>query len=250
MSQTDHNPTLKQDEVTRVGLGLVLDKAAKLPDGQFEAVLSTDKIDAHGEHISVSGIQLIKDKTYRIYWNHQKWGEQLPIGTWVRIWKSGGKLLGRGQFDLEDEFAAKVYKKVQAGIIDEVSVGLRGELWDTTTDTWTKSTLTEVSVVSEGANPDAKVTNKSAELDFTEEEFQELEKAAVQTVDGSGDSVEKLKSTIDELKSRLDTVEKAQAAAAEDPTTLNKVTVRLAAKEVSKQADALNQITKVILRKG
>lgn len=263
MTKTEETMTLQKNEVTRISLAFSLDKAAQLPDGQFEAILSTDTLDSYGEHIDVKGIQIPKDKTIRMYWNHQKWGKELPIGTWPKIWKSGGKLMGRGQADLEDEFAVKVFKKIKAGIIDNVSVGLRGLEYDTKTQTWTKSELTECSVVSEGANPDSVVTNKSSEnLGFTEDEFESLAKSMIErddskapektetVADESGSNeLADLKAANEELKSRVGAVEEALKAATEDPSTLNKISVRLAAKAVDKQADELNKITKVILRK-
>lgn len=238
---------LKQGEITRISLALTLEKAAKLAEGEFEAILSSDTLDSQGEHIDVKGIQVPK-RTIRMYWNHDKWGQTLPIGTWPKIWKSAGKLMGRGQIDMNDDFAIRVYEKIKAGIVDNISVGLKPIEWDNTKQTWTKSELSEVSVVSEGANPDAEITNKS---DFTEDDLKKLAETRQETSAPAEPQVPaaEVSAAIEELKSRVGAVEEAQKAAAENPSTLNKIKVRLAAKEVDKSAEGLNKITKVILRK-
>lgn len=240
---------LKQDQIAHVNTVLTVVKSAQdLPEGQFEAILSTEDLDNHGEKVSISGLQIPKTKKIRMYWNHDKWGQVLPIGTWKKIWKKDGKLFGLGQIDLEDEFAVKVYKKIKAEIIDSISIGFKALEYDTTNDMWTKSILTEASVVSEPANESALITQKS--LGFSEEEFEKLakEKAEKPVVEEGSDNDSEITTAIEELKSRIGAVEQAQIAATESPAIKNKIQVRLAAKQVDKAAEVLNQLIKVTLK--
>lgn len=161
----------KQDTLERQQTKLVIQKAKELPHGQFEAVLSTEDIDRHGEIVSIKGIQVPKDQVIKMYYNHQTNGDALPIGKWLKIWKKNGVLMGLGEVDLEDDFALKVYKKVKNGFIDSISIGFYPQEYDGETATWTKSTLVEASVVAEPANTSAKITSK--ELGFTQEEFEQ-----------------------------------------------------------------------------
>lgn len=161
----------KKDTLAREQSSLVITKAKSLPHGQFEAVLSTDDLDRHGEHVSIAGLTIPKNQVIKMYYNHETNGANLPIGKWLKVWKKDGKLMGLGEIDLEDEFAVKVYKKVLKGIIDSISIGFYPTEYDGETATWTASTLVEASVVAEPANVNAVITQK--ELGFTQEEFKQ-----------------------------------------------------------------------------
>lgn len=158
----------KQNNLERQQTSLVITKAKQLPHGQFEAILSTDDLDRHGEHVSIKGIEIPK-QIIKMYYNHETSGANLPIGKWLKVWKKDGKLWGHGEIDLEDDFAVKVYKKVLKGIIDSISIGFYPKEYDGETSTWTLSTLVEASVVAEPANVNAVITSK--ELGFSKEEF-------------------------------------------------------------------------------
>lgn len=159
-----HKNKLEREQST-----LVIVKSKQLPHGQFEAVLSTDSLDRHGEHVDIKGLTVPKDQVIKMYYNHETTGANLPIGKWLKIWKKDNKLMGLGEIDLEDDFAVKVYKKVLKGIIDSISIGFYPTEYDGETSTWTKSTLVEASVVAEPANTEAVITQK--DFGFTPEEF-------------------------------------------------------------------------------
>lgn len=161
---------LKQDQLTHLSTQFSINKDASLPHGQFEAILSTETLDRHGEIVSIAGLEIPANQVIKMYYNHQTSGDALPIGKWLKVWKQDGKLMGLGQIDLNDEFAALVYSKIQNGFIDSISIGFFPREYDGETSTWTKSTLAEASVVAEPANVDAKITAK--QLGFTEEEFE------------------------------------------------------------------------------
>jgi HK97 family phage prohead protease len=170
----------KQDNLEHESTRLTVTKAKSLPHGQFEAILSTDDLDRHGEKVSQTGLNIPKDQTIKMYYNHETNGTSLPIGKWNKVWKSAGKLMGLGEIDIEDEFAVKVYKKILKGYIDSISIGFFPQEFDGETATWTKSTLVEASVVAEPANVAARITSK--DLGFSQEEFNKSLKVKLKEV--------------------------------------------------------------------
>lgn len=253
----------KQNTLERQQSKLVIVKAKQLPHGQFEAILSTDDLDRHGEHVSVKGM-VIPKRTLKMYYNHQTYGDHLPIGKWNKIWKKGEVLMGQGEVDLEDELAVKIYKKIENGFIDSISVGFYPQEYDGETSTWTKSELVEASVVAEPANVSAIITSK--ELGFTQEEFNASIKVKLAQIepydadppeepepplvpdskDGAVDT--EVKAAIEELKSRLGAVEQTLAASTESPAIKSLIRVRVAGKEVDKAAEQLNRVLRIKLK--
>jgi HK97 family phage prohead protease len=161
----------KKNNLEHESVRIQVTKAKNLDHGQFEAVLSTDDLDRHGERVSIKGLVIPKGQVIKMYYNHETNGTSLPIGKWLKVWKSGNKLMGLGEVDLEDEFAVKVYKKVLKGYIDSISVGFYPQEFDGESSTWTRSELVEASVVAEPANVNALITSK--DLGFTDDEFKE-----------------------------------------------------------------------------
>lgn len=137
-----------------------IEKAAKLKEGEVEFIVSTNALDAHGERISVDGIDL-KDykKNPVVLWGHD--GFNLPIAKATKVWKEGGKLMARAQFYLKDEFAAKVYGYIVDGFLNAVSIGGMVQEWSDDGITINKMLMKEFSVVSVPANQEALVTAKS-----------------------------------------------------------------------------------------
>lgn len=254
---------LKQGELARVQSNFTIDKAKELPEGEFEAVLSTDVLDRHGERVSIKGMQIPK-RTIRMYFNHLKWGEVLPIGTWTRIWKSkDGKLMGHGKIDLVDDFERKIAAKIKSGTLDSISIGFVPKEWDANTDTWTKAELSEASVVNEPANPEALMTNKSEEkeeADLEKSLIVRLKSQAIEPDDAEpaeeleppivedGDDIAELKAAILDLNSRQGALEEAMKAANENPAKKSLERVRVALKQVDQSVEAANRIIKVKLK--
>ena len=48
----------------------------------------------------------------------------LPIGKWIDVKKEDGKLIGTLEFDEDDEFAVKLFKKCEKGILNGTSLGI------------------------------------------------------------------------------------------------------------------------------
>jgi HK97 family phage prohead protease len=178
-----------QDQLNRQTVKVTLTKAQDTADGQFEAVLSTADLDRHGERVSITGMTVPKGRVMKMYYNHETNGMNLPIGKWLKVWKSAGVLKGQGQIDMEDDFAVKVYKKIKNGFIDSISVGFYPQEFDGETSTWTRSELVEASVVAEPANINAVITSK---LGFTEDEFNRSLKVKLKEAKGLDADVEEV----------------------------------------------------------
>lgn len=260
---------LKLNSLARQQAPLTIVKAKNQTYGQFEAVLSTEDLDRHGEIVSIKGLEIPKNQVIKMYYNHETSGGNLPIGKWLKVFKKDGKLMGLGEIDTEDEFAVKVYKKVLKGIIDSISIGFYPTEYDGETSTWTKSTLVEASVVAEPANVNAVITSK--ELGFTPDEFTtslkvKLKEAEVEEItepvetepiveepetpsdeSGAGELAE-LKAAIEVLNSRQGALEDAMKAATENPAKKNVEKVRFVLKQVGQSAEQANRIIKVSLK--
>lgn len=130
-------------------------------------VASTSVIDRHGDTIQQDGWDLKNFKNNPvILWAHNADGEGLPIGKSLKTWIDGkgkdAKLRFTCQFDMQDNFAAEVCRKVREGFINCVSVGFLPEEWEQLDedDFWsgynfTKQELLEISWVPVPANPEA-----------------------------------------------------------------------------------------------
>lgn len=250
---------IKQNEVSSVVTVITVNKKVQnLEEGQFEAVLSTSDLDRHGEHVSISGLTIPKDQTLKMYYNHQTYGDAMPIGKWLRIWKQNGKLMGIGEIDLEDPFAVKIYKKILKGYIDSISIGFRALEFDGDNSTWTKTTLVEASVVAEPANVAARVTQKEMS-DFEESLKLSLKQKGIDEVeiddtltgndDESADESDEdeIKATVKDLIDRVSEVEEAQKQSTAEPTTRNIIKLRLVAKEADKTIEKLNTVIRIKL---
>lgn len=144
-------------QITKYGL---IEKAASLSEGEIEFIVSTNDWDAHGERINVDGINF-KDfkKNPVVLWGHD--GFSLPIAKATKVWKEGRKLMAKAMFDMEDTFAAEVYRKIKDGFLNAVSIGGMVEEWGSDGLTISKMNMKEFSVVSIPANPKALATAKS-----------------------------------------------------------------------------------------
>lgn len=138
----------------------VVEKAAKLKEGEVEVIVSTDAWDSYGERINVDGIDLKHfKKNPVILWGHD--GFNLPIAKATKIWKEGNKLMARAQFYLKDEFPSKVYNYIVDGFVNAVSIGGQVDEWGHDGLTISRMTMKEFSFVSIPANQEALVTSKS-----------------------------------------------------------------------------------------
>lgn len=137
-------------------------------DGTLEAaVASTPVVDREGEVIEQEGWDLKEfKKNPSLLWMHNIRDDKPPIGKVVKLWIEGkgkrAKLMFKSKFDLQDEFAAGIFRKFKEGFLNAFSVGFlpieqEGNIYK-------EQELLEISAVPVPANPDARVTLRNAGL--------------------------------------------------------------------------------------
>lgn len=140
--------------------------------GVIDAVVgSTEVVDRMGDVIEQDGWNLKNFKNNPvILWGHNMREERPPIGKALKVWlenkgKKKVKLMFKVKFDLQDTFAAEIFRKIKEGFINTVSVGFVPKEWeelDKDLGIWgglkyTKQELLELSFVPVPANPEALV---------------------------------------------------------------------------------------------
>ena len=147
----------------------------KEEQGVIDAVVgSTNVIDRMGDIIDQSGWDL---KAYKknpvILWGHNVKEERLPIGKALKVWlanrgKKTARLMFKVKFDLQDSFAAEIFRKIKDGFINTVSVGFLPKEWEELDPDdfmggrkYTKQELLELSFVPVPANPEALIALRS-----------------------------------------------------------------------------------------
>lgn len=126
-------------------------------------VLSTEAKNSHGFRVRTAGIDLSQyERNPIMLFMHKRPTEQradqiLPLGNFVDLEVRNSQLTGVPCFDESDDFAMKIYHKVENGTIRMASVGLDPDVWEKTDDElWLeKSILNEVSICDIGSNSDA-----------------------------------------------------------------------------------------------
>lgn len=140
---------------------------------------SSAVVDRMGDIIDQEGWNLkdyLNNKV--ILWGHNVREERPPIAKALKVWVEGkgtkhAKLMFDIKFDLQDSFAAEIYRKIKDGFLNTVSVGFLPHEWEELDpDNWfgglkfTKQDLLELSVVPVPANPEALIQlNSMAKAD-------------------------------------------------------------------------------------
>jgi HK97 family phage prohead protease len=143
------------------------------------SVASSNVADRDGEIINQDGWDLKNfKKNPQLLWAHNVREVRPPIGKVTRIWFDGeGKskvMKFKAMFDMADQFAADIYRKIKEGFLNAFSVGFMPLEKDG--NTYTKTELLEISVVPVPANPSALVEIRSKGIepmewkDFTHKE--------------------------------------------------------------------------------
>ena len=253
---------MEKDKLNKAAVTFSINKAAKdLPHGTIEAIISTEGLDRHNEHVSVKGIATPRSN-YKAYYNHSYYGSKdLPIGLIESLTKKGGQLIGRIKLAVNEyPFAEQVYKLVQGGYLDSMSIGFIPKEWDENSMTWTKSEFVEASIVAEPANVEALITSKGLDKDEAAK-FVELEKSFADEVAAkSADRVESLSKDLSELgltelKAVLNNAKQsigeleALVDATPNPTAQTKtlIKLRVAGKKLDKHAEQINKTIKIKL---
>lgn len=215
-----------------------IEKATKLQEGEVEFIVSTNDLDAHGERISVDGIDL-KDfkKNPVVLWGHD--GFNLPIAKATKVWKEGGKLMARAKFYLKDEFANKVYGYIVDGYLNAVSIGGMVEEWGEDGITIKRLNMKEFSVVSIPANQNALVANKS--MDGNQRaELRALASAYARKMINSDNQLNRDIETLETLVATLKEVAIGEPHdGGHDDSNINRRVVLSQAQAVDKQAETV-----------
>lgn len=150
----------------------------EVEEGTIQGVVgSTEVLDRMGESISQEGWELTNyKKNPVVLWGHNVREERPPIGKATKLWLDGvrkKKLMFDIKFDMADQFAAEIYRKVKEGFINTVSVGflpIESEPIDKKDSgifgpqKYIKQELLELSYVPVPANPEALSALKSMNL--------------------------------------------------------------------------------------
>lgn len=183
----------------------IVEKAAKLQEGEVDVVVTTPAWDSYGERILPEGVNFkdyLKGNNV-ILWAHD--GFNLPIGNATKMWYEGKKLMARAKFYLKDDFPAKVYQYVLDGVVKSVSIGGQVDEWGDDGITIKKMTMKEFSFVSVPANDEALVAAKSIS-GKEKAEFNGLARAYARKIlvqDGDGSEVRRQIETLEKMVATL-----------------------------------------------
>lgn len=143
--------------------------AKAVGDRQVRVIMSTPRVDRHGDIVEMSGVDLTE---YRrnpvVLWQHD---HDEPIARCAEVGIVGQRLEAVVQFPPEgtSEDADEAYRLVKAGVVSAVSVGFIPKEWSYLDEQkpwagirYRAVELIELSFVSVGANPDALVIERSA----------------------------------------------------------------------------------------
>lgn len=138
-----------------------------MPKSSKRFVLNDDSLNTHYFRVLTEGIdlsQFLKNNIMLFAHNRAHDEKTLPIGYWEDVKVENGQLMGTPFFDDNDDFAMKIYQKVEDGILKMASIGfvpveqsdaeehlVPGQKYSTVT----KSLLKEVSIVDIGSNNNA-----------------------------------------------------------------------------------------------
>ena len=133
----------------------------KNEEGTVVVVGTSEVLDRQNEIVVQDGLDIknFMKTNPAALWGHNLDENRPPIGKVVKSWVEEAKKhksrLFKVIFDLQDQFAAQIYRKVKEGFINTTSIGfLPLELDD---NKYVKSELLELSFVPVPANPDAVV---------------------------------------------------------------------------------------------
>jgi HK97 family phage prohead protease len=158
-------PVVAKDGANVFGSDIVDVKLAELDEkeGTFVARASSKKEDRDRDILNQEGFDLKNFKKNPVIpWSHNYW--EPPIAKSTKTWVDGD-LMFKPKFDMNDEFARKIFDKYKNGYLTSFSVGFIGLEFSPRDekDPWfggrefTKMELLEISCVTVPANPNANV---------------------------------------------------------------------------------------------
>lgn len=198
----------------------------EMPEGVVEIIASSESVDRYNTSVQLDGLDIDKYlKNPVVFYNHNS-GNSLPIGRVISAYKDSEKrqLIAEIQFDLEDPFAAEVYRKVKAGFLNAASIGFiidsdKVERTEEGVTRYNASELLEISIVGVPGNADAVALARDA----VQLELSDYSEELTRLMDTFKEAIEGCKKEVRELKAMLG---KAEA------TRKQKETILLAEKEL------------------
>lgn len=89
-------------------------------------VMNDESVNSYGFRVLTDGIDTERFlKNPVALYMHARSRELLPIGKWIELKKEDGKLIGTLEFDEDDDFAVKLFKKCEKGILNGTSIGIQ-----------------------------------------------------------------------------------------------------------------------------
>lgn len=141
-------------------------------DGPIMFTASTEDVARDGFSVAHDGWELTNFRRNPVMlWAHDYWGAHPPIGKVdAKIDKEAKALKALVTFDLDDEFAASIYRKYKNGYLNAVSVGFNIIEFDEENRRSVKQELLELSGVPVPADPKALAERQQRALthDLTE----------------------------------------------------------------------------------
>ncbi len=191
----------------------ILHKSVHENEGILDAVVgSTDVLDRAGDSIRQDGWEFatFKNTNPVILWGHNVKEERPPIGKALKVWVAGkgtkkARLMFQVKFDLQDNFAAEIFRKVKDGFLNTVSVGFKPIEWEDIDANnvfggrkFLKQELLELSFVPVPANPQAIVALKGMNDKRVvpikiEDMYADKDESEKKTLHGGGDKPKKPK---------------------------------------------------------
>ena len=140
-------------------------------------LISDETVNSYGFRVLTSGIDTSRfEKNPVMLWMHERGYSTLPLGKWKELKKENGQLTAEPEFDTDDDFAMKISKKVDKGIINGVSMKieikeLSNELMveGQSLETVSESELIEISYVDYPSNKNSvRLFHKGEEIKIDE----------------------------------------------------------------------------------
>lgn len=162
----------------KMNKGLIQASCKALADGQrqVELIMSTSNLDRDKDTLDANGCKYEKYMNNAVVLKDHRWTVDNIVAKCIRIYVEGVKVIGIVEFPEEGLIpeSDKIYKMIQAGLINAVSVGyimkkyMRNDFGGLDISEWE---ILEVSFVAIGANSDAGVSAKGAENNSDIEEM-------------------------------------------------------------------------------
>lgn len=251
MTATAEKPKAKNIKPKRAVLHARLEpaKTKELGDGVLEAVITSGRLDHHGETINMDGVD-VSDYHGPVLYGHDY--EGLPIGKTLSLTKMKSKIKARFELFTEDyPFADLVYRLILKGGLTDVSIGGLVRKWNDDYTEIEEMVMKEFSVVPIGANPDAIITAKSlgkSVKDIKSEYHQFVQRSMLDNLENMpDDEIKNAVKVLENLVANLKDVANANSGKGETQIEVKRIkrfTLEDSAKAVATQSHRVIKLVK------